>query len=259
MAKTERRRIGTAQETIDGRGREGRARRARQESAGRRRARPAPHAGLHRFLRAVLRTEQRQVKAIADAVEEALRAAKVRPAHVEGYDRAEWVLMDYFTFIVHVFTPQTRDVLLARAAVGRCRAHRRQRRARCGRQARLTAGRYVHRPDDRCDSLLAVLLAPRCAACDAPLDQPTRGAVCRRVLERHRPAYAAVVPALRRSAPTWRVISARDARPARGAGAADRAVSSARAIGAYDGTLRAIVHALKSTGSDGRSQCRSRD
>ncbi len=51
---------------------------------------------------------QRQVKAIADAVEEALRAAKVRPAHVEGYERGEWVLMDYFTFIVHVFTPQTR-------------------------------------------------------------------------------------------------------------------------------------------------------
>jgi len=51
---------------------------------------------------------QRQVKAIADAVEEALRAAKLRPAHVEGYDRADWVLMDYFTFIVHVFTPQTR-------------------------------------------------------------------------------------------------------------------------------------------------------
>jgi ribosome-associated protein len=27
---------------------------------------------------------------------------------VEGYDRGEWVLMDFFTFIVHVFTPQTR-------------------------------------------------------------------------------------------------------------------------------------------------------
>ena len=52
---------------------------------------------------------QRQVKAIADAVEETLRAARVRPAHVEGYDRAEWVLMDFFTFIVHVFTPQTRE------------------------------------------------------------------------------------------------------------------------------------------------------
>ena len=51
----------------------------------------------------------RQVKAIADAVEEALRAAKVRPAHVEGYDRADWILMDFFTFIVHVFSPQTRE------------------------------------------------------------------------------------------------------------------------------------------------------
>ena len=53
-------------------------------------------------------SSQRQVKAIADSVEETLRAAKVRPAHVEGYDRADWVLMDFFTFIVHVFTPQTR-------------------------------------------------------------------------------------------------------------------------------------------------------
>jgi ribosome-associated protein len=52
---------------------------------------------------------QRQVRAIADAVEETLRAARVRPAHVEGYDRAEWILMDFFTFIVHVFTPQTRE------------------------------------------------------------------------------------------------------------------------------------------------------
>ena len=50
----------------------------------------------------------RQVHAIADAIEEALRAAKARPNHVEGYDRGEWVLMDFFTFIVHVFTPQTR-------------------------------------------------------------------------------------------------------------------------------------------------------
>ena len=42
------------------------------------------------------------------AIEEALKASKVRPAHTEGYDRGEWILMDYFTFIVHVFTPQTR-------------------------------------------------------------------------------------------------------------------------------------------------------
>jgi ribosome-associated protein len=52
---------------------------------------------------------QRQVHAIADAIEESLKAANVRPSHIEGYDRAEWVLMDYFTFIVHIFTPQTRE------------------------------------------------------------------------------------------------------------------------------------------------------
>jgi ribosome-associated protein len=50
----------------------------------------------------------RQVQAIADSIEEALRGGKVRPSHVEGYERAEWVLMDFFTFIVHVFTPATR-------------------------------------------------------------------------------------------------------------------------------------------------------
>jgi ribosome-associated protein len=50
----------------------------------------------------------RQVQAIADAVEEAFRAVRIRPSHVEGYERAEWILMDFFTFIVHVFTPQTR-------------------------------------------------------------------------------------------------------------------------------------------------------
>jgi ribosome-associated protein len=51
----------------------------------------------------------RQVKAIADGVEEALKELKLRPTHVEGYDRAEWVLLDYFNFIVHIFTPATRE------------------------------------------------------------------------------------------------------------------------------------------------------
>jgi ribosome-associated protein len=52
---------------------------------------------------------QRQVQAIADAIEESMKAAKVRPAHIEGYDRAEWILIDYFSFIVHVFVPHTRE------------------------------------------------------------------------------------------------------------------------------------------------------
>jgi ribosome silencing factor RsfS/YbeB/iojap len=36
----------------------------------------------------------RQVHAIADGVEEALKAKKIRPTHVEGYQRAEWILLD---------------------------------------------------------------------------------------------------------------------------------------------------------------------
>lgn len=51
----------------------------------------------------------RQVQAIADAVEESLRTIQVKPAHVEGYERAEWVLLDYFDFIVHVFSSERRE------------------------------------------------------------------------------------------------------------------------------------------------------
>ena len=50
----------------------------------------------------------RQVRAIADGVMAALAADGVKPAHVEGYDRSEWILVDYFDFIVHVFSPGTR-------------------------------------------------------------------------------------------------------------------------------------------------------
>jgi ribosome-associated protein len=50
----------------------------------------------------------RQIRAIADAVTDALADQGVRPAHVEGYERTDWILLDYFDFIVHVFAPQTR-------------------------------------------------------------------------------------------------------------------------------------------------------
>jgi ribosome-associated protein len=50
----------------------------------------------------------RQIKAIADAVEEAVAKHHLKPAHVEGYGRAEWVLLDYFDFVVHVFGEETR-------------------------------------------------------------------------------------------------------------------------------------------------------
>jgi ribosome-associated protein len=51
----------------------------------------------------------RQVQAVADAVEEALKGQKQRPSLVEGYARAEWILLDYFDFVVHVFSRHARD------------------------------------------------------------------------------------------------------------------------------------------------------
>jgi ribosome-associated protein len=53
-------------------------------------------------------TNERQVQAIADAVEERLRANKVRPLHIEGYNRAQWVLLDYGDLVVHVFLEEPR-------------------------------------------------------------------------------------------------------------------------------------------------------
>lgn len=53
-------------------------------------------------------TNPRQVQAIADEVELRLKTAGVRPAHVEGYKQAEWILVDYVDFIVHVFSEKAR-------------------------------------------------------------------------------------------------------------------------------------------------------
>jgi ribosome-associated protein len=50
----------------------------------------------------------RQVQAIADGVERRLREHKLRPAHVEGYQTGQWVLMDYGDFVLHVFLHERR-------------------------------------------------------------------------------------------------------------------------------------------------------
>ena len=50
----------------------------------------------------------RQVQAISDAIEEELRKRGKRPSHIEGRSGAEWVLLDYGDFIVHVFTSSSR-------------------------------------------------------------------------------------------------------------------------------------------------------
>src|SRR6185437_3747995 len=50
-----------------------------------------------------------QVQAICDAIEETLRQHGRRPEHREGRSGAEWLLLDYGGFIVHIFTERLRQ------------------------------------------------------------------------------------------------------------------------------------------------------
>jgi ribosome-associated protein len=50
----------------------------------------------------------RQIQALSEAIQDSLAATGVKPAHIEGGDRAGWILLDYFDFIVHIFSPDTR-------------------------------------------------------------------------------------------------------------------------------------------------------
>lgn len=55
-------------------------------------------------------TNPRQITAIADAVEERLRVDfGERPHLTEGVEKSQWVLLDYFNFVVHVFSRECRD------------------------------------------------------------------------------------------------------------------------------------------------------
>lgn len=48
-------------------------------------------------------------RAIADAIRQDLRSVKVRPRHIEGNTYNEWVLLDFFDVIVHVFVEDARQ------------------------------------------------------------------------------------------------------------------------------------------------------
>jgi ComF family protein len=97
------------------------------------------------------------------------------------------------------------------------------------------------------DSVLTVVLAPACAACGALLDSPTHGPVCNACWSSILPLTAPLCDRCGDPLPTWRSISiplALCPRCRRGS----RRVDRARAIGQYDGALRAIIHALKYEG-----------
>lgn len=53
----------------------------------------------------------RHVQAIAANVEKVLGRRRIRPRHVEGFRHAEWVLLDYTDFVVHVFGRERRTFL----------------------------------------------------------------------------------------------------------------------------------------------------
>jgi ribosome-associated protein len=53
-------------------------------------------------------TNSRQIQAISDEVETRLEQTGMRATHIEGYRQAEWVLLDYVDFVVHIFSEKAR-------------------------------------------------------------------------------------------------------------------------------------------------------
>ncbi|HJO39097.1 MAG: ComF family protein [Vicinamibacterales bacterium] len=94
------------------------------------------------------------------------------------------------------------------------------------------------------DALVAALIASRCAACDRLLPEPTRGTVCRGCWA----AVAIFKPPLCQQCgdplPSWRAVSRGAERCAR-CRRVPRPLDGGRAVGPYEGALRAIVHAFK--------------
>jgi ribosome-associated protein len=53
---------------------------------------------------------QRQNQAICDAIRESLKQKdRTMPGHVEGYRDADWILLDYLDYVVHIFLPEARE------------------------------------------------------------------------------------------------------------------------------------------------------
>lgn len=54
-------------------------------------------------------TSSTHVRSLADELEEKLKEAGVVPARIEGYRSNSWILLDYGSVVIHVFTQEARD------------------------------------------------------------------------------------------------------------------------------------------------------
>jgi ribosome-associated protein len=67
-------------------------------------------ASFTEFFLMVSGANQRQVQAVADEIEERLKKeCRAKPVRIEGYSSADWVLMDYGDFVVHIFDRDARS------------------------------------------------------------------------------------------------------------------------------------------------------
>jgi ribosome-associated protein len=69
-------------------------------------------------------TSDTHVASIADHVVEELKKEGNRPLNVEGERGGRWILVDYFSFVVHVFHPAARDFYQLERLWGDAPAHR---------------------------------------------------------------------------------------------------------------------------------------
>lgn len=54
-------------------------------------------------------TSNTQLRALSAELEEKLAEAGIYPGHIEGYNEASWIIMDYASVIVHIFDRETRN------------------------------------------------------------------------------------------------------------------------------------------------------
>lgn len=97
------------------------------------------------------------------------------------------------------------------------------------------------------NGLVAVVFAPSCAACGELLGRPLDGPVCDRCWRSILPLTPPICDACGDPLPSWRLVSLPLARCPR-CRRMRRQIDRARAIGEYEGALKAIVHALKYEG-----------